>query len=217
MGGGQQQETSAQRAMVDHATNLLADYKNRWLPVQQQLAAQIQAQGAPGSAARKEAAGKSSTDTAIQFDQAKGALEKSLANSGAGLGSGKATLGITGMGQDAAKSTGLGAMISDQQIDDAYMKGLSALTSIGRGERASVGNALASQASQSAYQASADANASLMMREGIAGAAGTAAGYGLQSAMAKPAGSTVAPQRTSLPDNWTASGEYAQQFGRMGP
>ena len=184
-GGGQQQETSAQRAMAEHATNLLADYKARWLPVQQQLASQIEAEGAPGSAARKEAVGKASTDTAIQFDQAKGALEKSLTNSGAAPGSGKSNLAITGMGADAAKSTGLSAMISDQQIDDAYMKGLSALTAIGRGERASVGNALASQAQQSSYQASADANASLMERQGIAGAVGQVAGYGLQSAMSR--------------------------------
>ncbi len=118
--GGQIQETPQQRAMAEHAMLLMQDYKQRWLPVQQKLASNIQAMGAEGSAARKEAQGKAATDTQMQFSQAQGALEKGLSNAGALPGSSKANLAVTGMGSDLAKSKGLSTMIADQQIDDRH-------------------------------------------------------------------------------------------------
>mgnify|MGYP001554427192 FL=1 len=44
MSGGSNsvQETSAQKALAQHASDLMADYKARWLPVQQNLASQIE-------------------------------------------------------------------------------------------------------------------------------------------------------------------------------
>lgn len=193
--GGQVQETPQQRAMAEHAVKLMGDYKQRWLPLQQKLATQIQTQGAEGSAARKEAAGKAATDTQMQFAGAQGALEKSLTNSGAAVGSSKSNLAISGVGADLAKSKGLGGMIADQQIDDAYTQGLGALMAIGTGKQATVANSLASQAQQSSYQAKADASAALQERMGYAGLAGQAAGYGLQGAMA-PGPNYVTPGPT---------------------
>lgn len=190
---GDVQETPQQRAMAEHAVKLMDDYKQRWLPVQQKLAGQIEGMGKEGSAARREAVGKSATDTQMQFAPAQGALEKSLANSGAAVGSGKANLAIAGTGADIAKSKGLGGMVADQQIDDAYTQGLGALMAIGQGKQATVANSLASQAQQSSYQAKADAAASLQERQGYAGLAGQLAGYGLQSAMA-PGPNYVKPQ-----------------------
>jgi hypothetical protein len=176
----EQSETPQQRAMAQHATNMFADYQQRWLPVQQKLASQIEAMGKPGSAARNLAAGKASTDTAIQFGRAQGALEKGLSNTGALPGSARATAAEAGMGADRAAATGLGGVIADQQIDQAYTQGLSSLMAMGRGERASVGGELADQAAQSARQSQADAQASLQGRMGEAGMVGTLGGFGLQ-------------------------------------
>lgn len=182
-GSSQVQETAQQRAMADFAKNQMADYKARWLPVQRQLAAQIQESGAAGSNARDEASGRSAIDNTLQFAQAQGALEKTLANRGANVNSSRTKLAVTGMGEDRAKARGMGGMIADQQIDDAYTKGLTALTSIGRGERADVASGLADQASQSARDAAASASASAQERAGVAGVAGQFAGAGLYGAL----------------------------------
>lgn len=202
------EETPQERALAEHARNVFDDYKRRWLPVQLNLAEQIKAMGAPDSMERKAATGKASTDVAIKFAGAQGALEKSLQNNGVGIGSSRGKLAITGMGDDRAKSTGLSTMISDQQVDDAYTRGLTALMMAGRGERATVGNAMADQAAQSARQAEADADASLLERQGQYELAGRFVGLGLQGAMGgmnKPV--TNPPPRTtysgtpSIPSN----------------
>lgn len=185
-GGNKIQETAAQKALAVHAQNLMADYKARWLPVQQQLASQIEDMGKEGSWQRREATGKASTDTAIQFGQAEGTLEKALTNRGAAPGSGRFNLGVSNLGADAAKSSGLNQMISDQQIDDAYTKGLGALTAIGRGQSAQVTQGLEQQARTSGMQAQADAEAALMNQEAIGGAVGTAAGYGMSQYRGAP-------------------------------
>lgn len=182
---GQVQETPAQRALAEHAVNQLQDYKQRWLPVQKQFARQIAEQGAPDSAARRLAAGKASTDTAIAFEKAGKGLEASLSNAGAGPGSSRANLAYTGLDTDAAASTAAGGMMSDQMIDDAYIQGLGALTSIGRGERATVGSSLSAQAAQSGAQAQADASASLMEQQGNAALGAQVVGFGLQQGLSQ--------------------------------
>ncbi len=180
--GNQVEETPQQRALADYARQQYADYKQRWLPVQKNLASQIQEMGGEDSRVRKAAQGRATTDNAAKFGQAQGALEKGLANSG-GLGSSRSKLAITGLGEDAAKSRGLGITLADQQIDDAYTEGLTALAATGRGERAAVGNSLAQQATSSARQAEADAEMALSQRAGNARVAGRAVGLGMQQGM----------------------------------
>jgi hypothetical protein len=178
------EETPQERALSEYASAQLADYKKRWLPVQQNLASQIQQMGEADSFERRQAGGKAGTDTAIKFAGAQGALQKSLANSGVGVGSSRGKLAVAGMGDDEAKSRGLGAVIADQQIDDAYTRGLGSLVALGRGDKAQVGNSLAQQATQSARQASQDAQISLSERQGKYELAGQLAGFGLQASMA---------------------------------
>lgn len=200
--GGQIQETPQQRAMVEMASQKMADYKQRWLPVQQKLAQQIESQGADGSAARKAAEGKAATDTQLQFNKAQGALEKSLSNSGAAPGSSRANLAVTGMGNDLAKSKGLSTMIGDQQIDDAYTQGLSTLTAMGQGKSANVSNSLAQQARQSGMQAQSDAQTSLANQQGMGELAGTVAGAGLQQfAKSGPSIPQVQPWTANVGNN----------------
>lgn len=180
-------ETPQQRALADYAMRMMQDYKQRWLPVQKQLAAQIQQQGADGSAMRESAAGKRSTDTAMTFGNGTGVLTKTLANNGINLGSSRAKLALTGMSSDEAKTSGIGAMVTDQQIDDAYLKGLSALAATGRGERAQVAEGLTDRARSSAADAVQSAQASVAERSAVAGAVGQAAGLGLYGALSKDA------------------------------
>lgn len=174
-GKNQVQETSQQRALAEYAMSQWQDYKQRWLPVQKNLAAQIQEMGEADGRTRVRAQGRASTDTAAKFGAAETALETALANK-VNLGSSRGKLAITGMADDKAKATGLGITLADQQIDDAYTEGLGALTAIGRGERQSVGNALGRQAATSASQAEADAEAALNARMGNAGIVGQAIG-----------------------------------------
>lgn len=179
-------ETPQQRALADYATQQLGDYKQRWLPVQQMLAAHIESIGRPDSYERRAAAGKANVDTSMSFDRAQGALEKSLSNAGVNVGSSRNKLAVAGMGEDQAKTTGIGHMITDQQIDNAYTQGLQALTAIGRGEKANVTQGMAAQAQESAATAQASAQASEMERAGAMGAAGQAAGMGLYASLNKP-------------------------------
>lgn len=198
-------ETPLQRAQAEHAMNLFADYRKRWLPVQQRLAQQTAEMAKPDSAARRAATGRASTDTAIQFSKAQGGVEKALTNSGAAPGSGRFNLATTGTGEDAAKSTGMGAVMADQQIDDAYTQSLAALAATGRGERAQVSDSMARSAALSGQQATADAEASLSQRAAQMGLAGQFAGYGLQTAFKAPTTQGPGMGRTVL-------GEQADQF-----
>lgn len=177
---GQQQQTPQELALAQHAQAQLQDYQQRWLPVQKRLASTIEQEGAPNSAARRLAEGKASTDTAMSFDKSNQQLEKGMSNAGVLPGSSRANLAVAGLGTDTASSTGLGHLMSDQQIDDAYTQGLGALTALGRGERATVGNSLTGMAKASAAQSQADAYSSLMNRAGDAQLAGQVVGFGVQ-------------------------------------
>jgi hypothetical protein len=210
MGGGDDgkvQETAQERALAQHARDSYTDWKQRWLPLQKQLARSITAAGDENSPQRGLAAGKASTDTAIQFADAGSKLEKQLTATGAGLNSGRAVMATTGLGDDAAKSTGMGLTISDQQMNDAYVEGLAALTSIGQGQRAQVGDAMGLQARQSAQQAQTDASIALENRAGNAELVGQFAGYGLQQ------GLKGAPGTPQYSYNNDASGMQYSQSG----
>lgn len=204
-GGNQVNETPQQRALVNFALQQLQDYKQRWLPVQQSLGRQITEMGKPGSAEEKGAEGRATTDTSMQFAQAEGALQKTLANRGANVGSSRFKLATTGMGEDEAKTRGLGLTMADQQIQDAYTKGLASLTAIGRGDKAIVANGLADQAAQSARTAQASAETSAMERAGNAEMLGQIGGFGMQQAFGP---STPQSQLTVDPQGYGINNPY---------
>jgi len=183
-GGGEVEETPQQRALAEFASNQMFDYEKRWLPVQKNLIAQAEEMGKADSSVRNRAEGRAAADTSARFGAAEGALERQLSNNGT-FGSSRSKLAITGLGDDAAKSKGLGITMADQQVDDAYTQALGSLAATGRGERAAVGDSLAQQASTSARQATADAEAALTERAGQAQVVGQLAGFGLQSGMGK--------------------------------
>jgi hypothetical protein len=183
-GSTEVEETSAQKELATYAAQSMADYEKRWLPVQQNLIAQAEEMGKADSSVRNRAEGRVAADTSARFGAAEGALEKTMSNNGT-FGSSRSKLAITGLGDDAAKSKGLGITMADQQVDDAYTQALGSLAATGRGERVSVGDSLSQQASTSARQATTDAEAALTERAGRAQVVGQLAGYGLQSGMGK--------------------------------
>jgi hypothetical protein len=189
MSKGGVEESPQEAAMREHAVNLMQDYKLRWLPVQQKLIGDIKAEGAEGSVARKMAAGKASTDAAIAAEQTQGAVEKSLTNMGAGPASSRFKLGLGDIEENAAHGSAMGGLIADEQITDAYTRGLGAITALGRGEREQVGTGMEKQAAMGAQQAQETAQVQSQQAAGVAGLLGSAAGYGLQQgigALMKP-------------------------------
>lgn len=177
------QETPQERAMTELAMQRISDYKQRWLPLQRNLAQQITKAGAPDSFERRRARGMATTEAAGRFAQTQRKLEAGLAQPGAGgLGSSRGKLAVAGAGEDRATSMGLGMAGADQAIDDAYMAGLSQLMAIGRGERAGATRGFVSDAARASQQAEFDARTSLEGRMGDAMLAGqiigTGVGYG---------------------------------------
>lgn len=177
------QETPQQAAMVERAKQQYADYKARWLPVQQRLATQIQEMGASDSDDRTRAKGRAATETSVRFGQAQAGLEKALTASGKGPGSSALKLGIMGLAGDAATSRAGGMATADAAIDNAYVQGLGALTAIGRGEKAQAIAGDTQLAAMSGRQAAADADLALSERMGTAQLVGMGAGMGLNAAM----------------------------------
>lgn len=204
-------ETPQQKALAEVAMAQMADYKQRWLPVQRKLAESIRADGAPGSSARTQAAGRASTETAVRFGEARGGLEGALTDSGAGPNSSKFKLATAGLGDDEATSRGLGFVAADQAIDDAYLQGLGALTALGRGEKAQAMGGMQRVADMSGRQAAADAEMSAQKRAGNAQMVGQVAGFGLSQAMQpQPAAAPGGGGFGSVPGGYVAPN--GQQF-----
>lgn len=171
-------ETPQQKALAEVAMKQLADYRQRWAPLQRQLASKITGAGAPDSRERRQSAGKAATDNAVQFGDVERQVT-SATSAATGLGSSRTKLAIAGTGDDKATSRALGLAGADQAVDDAYMQGLGMLTAMGRGERAGAVQGMAEVAARSGRQATADAATSLRRRAGNAQLAGQVAGFGL--------------------------------------
>jgi hypothetical protein len=196
--------------------NRWADWKQRYLPMQKRLISQITELGKPGSAVRESASGRAATDTTMQFAKAQGAVQNALTNTGAQVGSSKFNLGVAKLGEDQAKSRGLGMAMSDQLVDDAYVQGLSSIAALGKGERAQASDSLGRMASISGRQAASDAEIAANERAGNAALIGQFAGYGLQRAMSPtapmqptgsvPGGFNIDGRQFNNPSAWTPPG-----------
>lgn len=163
--------------MVELAQSQLKDYRQRWLPVQRNLADGVVRMGADGSFQRDQAQGIATTDTEAQFSRGRQKAEAGMAG---GMGSSKAKLAITGMGEDQATSAGMGRTQAEQQIDDAYAQGLGSIMAIGQGQKADAITGMGQVADMSGRRAANDAFASLESRANNArtGAQIVGMGYG---------------------------------------
>lgn len=185
----QVQETPQQKALVELAQKQVADYHQRWLPLQRNLAQSITSMGAPDSFQRRQAIGLTEAENTARFSGAQEKLQTQLGQSGQ-LGSSRGKLAISGLGEDQATATGLGTTHADQQIDDAYIAGLGTLAKLGQGQKAEAVGGMTDLASMSSRRAADDAQAALQQRMGTAQVLGQVAGIGLSYAGA-PRGSGV--------------------------
>ncbi len=173
------QETEQQKAMATLAVERLADYKKRWLPLQQEMLGRVQDMGKPDSFERKKLAGKVATDNAVAFADAGTKTQGVLSEMGAAPGSSKAKLAMTGLGDDQATSKAMGLTAGDQSIDDAYLQGLSTIAALGRGQGGQAMKGMQQIANQSGLEAQYDAERSAAKRAGNAQLIGNIAGIGL--------------------------------------
>lgn len=189
------QETPAQKAQYEIATAQLKDWRQRYLPVLKTYAAQTERAGLADSQERRHATAMTGTDTSAKFGQANDAALAQSTASGT-LGSSRQKLGLTGMGDDQATSTGFGSVAADQAVDDSTVQGLKAVTSIARGEKADTMDAIGRNAAISGAQAANDAEMSLQNRIGNASLAGKIIGGagGLWMGQAKTPGSLPDPR-----------------------
>ncbi len=177
MGKSQKQKQSPQElALAEVATAKMADYQKRWAPLMAKLREDVRGAGALNSFERRQAAGKSATDNAVQFGEAGTKLENTLASRGQ---AGKIKSAITGMGDDQATSRGLGFVATDQAIDDAWAEGMGRIVSMGQGQSAEAVEGLGAIARRGAAQAAQDAQIATQRRAGQVQLGAQAVGYGL--------------------------------------
>lgn len=209
MDGGNVRETPAQKALAEHASNLMADYKARWAPVQQRMIETTNVMGAPDSAQRRAATGRAAADVEARFGVAEQKAQAGLAATSGGIGSSKAKLGLGGLSLDKAAAKGQNVSLSDAAVDNAYLQGLAGIAAMGRGEKAAVSTGLTQQADWSAKQAQQDADLSLQNRMGYASLAGQAAGLGFAKKLSTPDATPAGINGgTYLPNSLRGSNNY---------
>ncbi len=173
---GKVQETEAQRAMMEVATQQMADYRQRWMPVQVNLAKQITSAYAPDSFERERAAGMATAERSQKFEKARGAMEQQLTNAGAAPGSSKFNLAMTGLAADEGQSKGLGLVAADQAVANAYTRGLTNIMNLGQGQKATAESGMADAAALSGSTAASDAKLAANERSGYGELLGTGLG-----------------------------------------
>lgn len=179
-------ETEAERALAELARAKFADYTSRWLPLQRQMAADVMKLSKPGTFEQRGIETVFGAETGKAFTGAERAAEAAEWSAGINPGSARSRMRAAGMAADRAASSGIGFSKAQQIIDDAYVRGLSALMAAGRGKAASTSSAMADAARLSQQAAYEDAAASAANRATNYGIAGTAAGYGLRAFTSSP-------------------------------
>ena len=196
-----QKESEQERALAGVAMQQLNDFEVRWRPQQARVAQQVVRSAAPGSFDRRRAETMAKADTTAAFAGARERLNKAAA-AGGEFGSSGHKLGLTGMADDQAISSGTSAVAADQAADTGYVAGLNAITATGRGEKATALGGLEQNARVGAAQARADAERSFENRAGNAQLAAQMGGIGagLYMGAAQPKPTYFEKNATDLPD-----------------
>lgn len=169
-------ETDAERALAEIARQRFADYQQRWMPVIQESSRRLTEMAQPDSFVRRQAQAMFGGETASAFDAASRKAEQSEWAHGINPASGRAKMRIAGMAADRAAATGIGWSRANQIIEDAYLRGLSALSSAGRGQSSAATDAMSSAASIAQRSAASEAAESASRRAGMYRLAGTGIG-----------------------------------------
>lgn len=211
-----QKESEAERALASVAMQEMDRFETVWRPQQQRVAQQVVADAAPGSFARRRAETMVRADTSAAFAGARENLGKTAAARGE-FGSSRHKLGLAGIGDDQAVSSGTGAVAADQAADTSMVAGLGTVTALGRGEKATAMAGMADAARIGAAQARSDAERSFQSRAGNARLAAQVGGIGagLYLDDKQEAASRMARYRglgpvldSNMPESATGAGVY---------
>jgi hypothetical protein len=172
-----QKESEQERALAGVAMQQLDDFEVRWRPQQARVAQQVVRSAAPGSFDRRRAETMAKADTTAAFSGARERLNTGAAATGQ-FGSARHKLGLTGMADDQAISSGTSAVAADQAADTGYVAGLNTVTALGRGEKATAIGGMQQAAQVGAAQARSDADRSFQNRAGNAQLAAQVGGLG---------------------------------------
>lgn len=206
-------ETAEQREMADIAAESHDDWRQRWLPLQQEFFEDVQ----DVEPRRMEAMGSANVDYQQAFGQAQQGLERNLmSGGGSGPGSGRFAMGLAGFANDRASSMGQGMADVDSLIDDQYAAGLQSLVDIGRGERGQALQGMSNAADAAQRQAYSDSQAAFGNRAANMDAIGTVAGlgtaYGLKGMGGPKVGSDAWGKKMGLSNPISSSAPTVEQF-----
>lgn len=213
------EESPQMRAVAERAANQLQDFEVRWKPAQQKLIDGVRGMASPNSSERRSAKGVANVENQRAFSEARKGLQEATAQAGQDVAGSKAKLGGDAIDTAQATSRGLGMASADQDVDEAYISGLTQIAALGKGEQAASNSGLMTSAQMGERQAQADAQAALEQSMAQSQALGTVAGAGLgaaasglKGAMAPTAGGTqhsganVGGQQVNNPSAYVAGG-----------
>jgi len=204
-------ETAEERELAGIAAESYDDWRQRWLPLQQEFFEDMQ----DVEPRRMEALGSANADYAQAFGRAERGLESSLMAGSGGPGSGRFAMGLGGFSLDRAQSTGQGMADVDSLIDDQYAAGLQSLIDMGRGERSNALQGMSQAADVAQRQAFSDAQTAFSNRAANMNAIGTGVGlataYGLKG-IGPGVGSDAWGKKMGLSTPISSNGPVVEQY-----
>jgi hypothetical protein len=190
---GTVQASPQEQALAQIGAARFEDYQARWLPVQQHLGSVVADMGKEGSWQREEAKGKGNVDAAEAFAKTEQQTEARRMASGINVGSSAFKLGVTGSAIDEARAKGAGINSGNQQIDRAYLSGLSTMMQLGRGQSATAASGLAISGELGSREAITAAQESAAERAGNYELAGYGIGLGTGLMAGQPSAKGTMP------------------------
>jgi hypothetical protein len=166
-------ETPLQQAQAQVAQQKWADYRQRWLPVQEFYKSRAEG-GLPSRFGF--ATGEANADAQGQFGNAYGLVNTRMSQAGDVAGSNASIFGNVGLAGEQAGAAGLAKTNATDAVTRQYLAGLGDIVAMGRGQQATSDQSLNDLAGLSGQEAAAQAQAA----EQDAEIPGTAAGTGFK-------------------------------------
>lgn len=209
-GGKDVRETADEKESARIAGLQQERYTDKFLPLERDLIADVR----DTRPERQQALGTAAIENTRAFAAAKPKVEGALTNAGAGPGSGRFNLAVTGMGDDEGLARGSSLVGANNAVDDQYYAGMQSLAELGRGQQADAVQGLSEVANMSRRQAVSDATLSAQNRAAWADAAGGLAGV---AAANYKSGGGVNNGLSAAPAIPSAGGTYTPSWSEAAP
>jgi hypothetical protein len=172
---GSLKETPQEKALAELALNRYQDYKQRWLPLQQRAIEVVEGFNKEGSWERERAQTNAGA-VGTQIDEVSDQVADADMNRGVDAGSSNFKLRQGALGDAKSKSVGIARAGADEEIDNAYVEGISNLMRIGSNQAAQGARSMGDAASVAVGAERAGAMEGAARRAGNYELAGTAIG-----------------------------------------